>query len=50
MYIYNMYYMWRLGTYIITWRGLVTLLILVWGQCEGLRSGMSEKLDSPMPF
>ena len=26
------------------------LLILVWGQCEGLKSGMGEKLETPMPF
>ena len=36
--------------YIITWRGLTTLLILVRRQCEGLIPGMGEKLDSPMPF
>ena len=33
-----------------TWRGLAALLILVRGQCEGLRSGMGEKLETPMPF
>ena len=32
-----------LGVYIITWRGLAALLILVQGQCEGLRSRMGEK-------
>ena len=35
---------------IITWRGLAALLILNTGQCEGLIVGMSEKLESPMPF
>ncbi len=30
--------------YIIAWRGLAALLILVWGQCEGLRAGMGEKV------
>ena len=39
-----------LGVYIITWRGLAALLILEVGQCEGLNAGMSEKLESPMPF
>ena len=34
----------------ITWRGLSALLILGMGQCEGLRSRMSENLESPMPF
>ena len=29
--------------YIITWRGLAALLILVQGQCEGLTAGMGEK-------
>ena len=29
--------------YIVTWRGLAALLILVQGQCEGLRAGMGEK-------
>ena len=28
---------------IITWRGLAALLILTWGQCEGLSIGMGEK-------
>lgn len=35
---------------IITWRGLAALLILTWGQCEGLRLGMGEKQNTPMPF
>jgi len=29
--------------YIITWRGLAALLILTWGQCEGLSIGVGEK-------
>ena len=32
--------------YIIAWRGLAALLILVWGQCEGLKSGMGECRNS----
>ena len=36
--------------YIITWRGLAALLILEEGQCEGLNTGMGEKLRTPMPF
>jgi len=32
--------------YNITWRGLTALLILTWGQCEGLNLGMSEKYIS----
>lgn len=28
--------------YIITWRGLAALLILDWGQCEGLNAGMGR--------
>ena len=36
--------------YIIAWRGLAALLILDWGQCEGLTTGMGEKLETPMPF
>ena len=35
---------------IITWRGLAALLILELGQCEGLMTGMGEKLETPMPF
>jgi hypothetical protein len=35
---------------IVAWRGLAALLILGKGQCEGLTTGMSEKLESPMPF
>lgn len=35
---------------IFIWRGLMALLILEEGQCEGLRTGMGEKLESPMPF
>ena len=29
--------------YKFTWRGLTALLILAWGQCEGLNTGMGEK-------
>ena len=36
--------------YNITRRGLTALLILELGQCEGLTTGMGEKLESPMPF
>ena len=36
--------------YNITWRGLAALLILDTGQCEGLKAGMGEKLETPMPF
>ena len=35
---------------ILIGRGLAALLILAKGQCEGLNSGMGEKLESPMPF
>ena len=32
--------------YIITWRGLAALLILDWGQCEGLDAGMGRSRNS----
>ena len=47
-YIY--WYVARGRLYNSAWRGLAALLILAKGQCEGLNSGMSEKLESPMPF
>ena len=40
--IYNN--VWRLVVFIITWRGLTALLILTWGQCEGLSIGMGEEV------
>jgi len=32
--------------YIIAWRGLAALLILDWGQCEGLNAGMGRCRNS----
>ena len=31
---------------IVAWRGLAALLILTWGQCEGLSIGMGEGRNS----
>jgi len=38
--------MYSVDVYIITWRGLAALLILVQGQCEGLTAGMGESRNS----
>ena len=38
------------AVFIIAWRGLAALLILVRGQCEGLTAGMGGKVETPMPF
>ena len=32
--------------YNVAWRGLTALLILDWGQCEGLNTGMGESRNS----
>ena len=34
------------AVYNITWRGLTALLILAWGQCESLTTGMGESRNS----